>query len=160
MISVLIINHKREKYVYGAILSVLKQKIPESEYEIIVVSNIKLDEKFTNYGNNLKFIYSEDETYGGKLAAGFKISKGEIISPLEDDDQFHEDKLFRIKEVFSDESLIYYHNGKINFSDYIPAVNPDSDSHSIVVENTESESRFKELFEHEDASFFPSCMRI
>ncbi|MHB1440524.1 MAG: glycosyltransferase family 2 protein [Cuniculiplasma sp.] len=111
-ITVLIIAYNRREFIKRAIGSVLSQTLDREEYEVIVIKNYR-DELIDKYmdENNIKNIYSEKETLGGKLADGSLSSKGEVICFLEDDDIFFSNKLEEVFKKFKeDEDLVYLHN--------------------------------------------------
>ena len=99
-ISVIVIAYNRKDFLLNAIKSVVNQTLDKKYYEIIVVKNFR-DNSIDDFigSNNITNIYSCDITAGGKLIEGIRISKGYIISFLEDDDKFK-----------NNINLCYYHN--------------------------------------------------
>ncbi len=111
-ISVIIVAYNRKEFLLNAVKSVLNQSLDKKYYEIIVVKNFRDDiiDNFIEY-NNITNIYSYDATLGGKLIEGIKISRGQVISFLEDDDEFTNDKLEYIVHIFNSfPDIMYYHN--------------------------------------------------
>ncbi len=111
-ITVIITAYDRKKFILNAVKSVLNQKIQEGNYELIVVKNYN-DRTIDSFldKNGIKNIYSPDKSLGGKLNQAIKISTGEIIAFLEDDDTFLEDKLEYVYSLFiKNQNLVYYHN--------------------------------------------------
>ena len=86
-ITVIITAYDRKKFILNAVKSVLNQKIQEGNYELIVVKNYN-DRTIDSFldKNGIKNIYSPDKSLGGKLNQAIKISTGEIIAFLEDDE--------------------------------------------------------------------------
>lgn len=114
IISVIIIAYNRKKYLLDAIRSVLNQTLSRVNYEIIVIKNYLDDEidKFINI-NNLINIYSQEKSLSGKIYEAIKVSSGEIITFLEDDDRFFSGKLQSVYNVFkSNPNINYYHNNE------------------------------------------------
>ncbi len=112
IITVIITAYDRKKFIITAIKSVLNQTISKDDYELIVVKNYN-DKTIDDYleKNGIKNIYSRDKSLGGKLAEAIKVSIGEIILFLEDDDSFVDDKLEYVHSLFAkNKSLVYYHN--------------------------------------------------
>jgi glycosyltransferase involved in cell wall biosynthesis len=111
MISVIISAHDRKKYLLNAIKSVIHQTLDPNKYEIIVVKNFN-DEVIDGYiqTNGITSIYTNEATLSGKIIEGLKVCKYDIISFLDDDDIFFENKLKRISEEFSKDNCIYIHN--------------------------------------------------
>jgi len=112
-ISVIITAHDRKQFLMDAIKSVLNQTLDKSLYEIIVIKNFK-DDMIDNFikNENIKSITNENYTFIGEdLALGIEMCKGEVISFLDDDDQFHKVKLENIYNLFKKyKDLVYYHN--------------------------------------------------
>ncbi|SIM63811.1 glycosyltransferase [Cuniculiplasma divulgatum] len=109
IISVIITLYNRTQFVREAIESVIKQTLNKDLYEIILVSNIPLDT--SAYGENLKFSLIPDEQIGKKYLRGLELSKGKIITFLDDDDLFYETRLEKIVNFYKKNSgTIYYHN--------------------------------------------------
>ncbi|MGC8663893.1 MAG: glycosyltransferase family 2 protein [Thermoplasmata archaeon] len=118
-ISVIITAHDRKEYILQAVESVLNQNIDRSFYEIIVVKNF-IDEKidYVLNKNNIINIYTNATEHGKKIKIGIDNSKGDVISFLDDDDLFKNDKINNlIKEFSNDEKLVYYHNYQEFISD-------------------------------------------
>lgn len=113
VISVVITAHDRKKYLLNAVNSVLAQTLARNKFEIIVVKNFTdqfIDESLNKDG--ISSIFTDEASFGTKLALGIKMSKGDIISFLDDDDSFTPDKLEIILRRFNDNvDLNYFHNG-------------------------------------------------
>ena len=110
-ISVIITAYKRKEFIMDAIKSVLNQTLPRKYYEIIVVKNF-IDSDIDKYinDNNIKNIFSNDISLSGKSVEAIKSSHGEIISFLDDDDMFYNNKLEYIYDLFKNNiNLVYYH---------------------------------------------------
>ncbi len=130
IITVIITAYDRREFIITAIKSVLNQSIPREDYELIVIKNYN-DKTIDDYlkKNRIINIYSEDKSLGGKLAEAIKVSRGEVISFLEDDDAFVETKLECVQSLFTiNKNLVYYHNG------YTPV----NEKHSIEKYNNNS----------------------
>jgi glycosyltransferase involved in cell wall biosynthesis len=115
-ISVIITAHNRREFLLEAVNSALNQTLPKDEYEIIVVKNFE-DERIDRFleEHNVKNIVMKEEPLGAKIARGVEESKGEVISLLDDDDLWLPQKLEKVKQVFKDENVMYYHNNRYNF---------------------------------------------
>lgn len=113
-ISVIIVAHDRRIFLPYAVESVLHQSLQRDSYEILVVKHFT-DHEFDKYltGQGIKVIITDAESLGSKLVLGIIHSNGDIVSFLEDDDVFLENKLENVINNFSDHFLVYYHN---NFS--------------------------------------------
>ena len=95
-----------------AITSALNQTLDKRYYEIIVIKNYK-DDKIDELieKNNIKNIYSSNESLSGKIVEALSYSHGKIISFLEDDDLFLNNKLQYVYNFFnSDKELVFFRN--------------------------------------------------
>ncbi len=111
-ISVIITAYNRKEFLLNAIKSVLNQTLSKKYYEIIVIKNFQ-DDMIDNYilENNIKGIISKDPSLAGKLVEALNVATGDVISFLEDDDLFFENKLEVVyKEFRKDINIVYYHN--------------------------------------------------
>lgn len=96
-ISIIIATYNGYKYINQAIDSVLSQTY--SDIEIIVVDDgsddIKLKKVLSPYilNNLIKYIYIENSEPGAARNSGVKISSGEYLAFLDDDDYWVKDKL-------------------------------------------------------------------
>ncbi len=110
-ISVIITAYNRKEYLLNAIKSVFNQTLPKDKYEIIVVKNFN-DDKIDDFinRNNIKNILMVGKL-GEFLNAGIKVSNGNILSFLDDDDLFFSNKLEYVYNLFNNDAyLVYYHN--------------------------------------------------
>ncbi len=111
-ISVIIPDYNRKEFLLNAIKSVVNQTLDKKSYEIIVIKNFE-DEVIDNYisENNIKGMLSSETSLRGKLIEALNVAKGNVISFLDDDDLFFENKLEVVyKEFKKKDSLVYYHN--------------------------------------------------
>jgi len=119
-ISVIITAHNRREFLLDAVNSALNQTLPKDEYEVIVVKNFEdksIDKFLEEHG--VKNIVTNEGPLGAKIAKGVEESRGEVISLLEDDDLWLPQKLEKVKQVFQDENVIYYHNDLYNFYGFL-----------------------------------------
>lgn len=111
-ISVVIIAHLRKEYIVKAVESVLDQDFDRDKYEVIVVKNFSdafIDEYLQKH--RIINVRSTDMQIGKKFAEGLRISVGEIVCFLEDDDVFLRNKLKEVCDTFNSyPDLIYFHN--------------------------------------------------
>jgi glycosyltransferase involved in cell wall biosynthesis len=140
IITVIITAYDRKEFIIRAIKSVLNQSISNNGYELIVVKNYN-DKIIDGYieKNGIKNIYSKDKSLGGKLAEAIKVSTGEIITFLEDDDAFALGKLEYVHSLFTNnKNLVYYHNsytpvnGKYSITEYANSL-PDFNMSCIAI---------------------------
>ena len=111
-ISVVIIAYLRKEYIVKAVESVLDQDFHRDKYEIIVIKNFSdtfIDEFLQK--NHVLSVLSTHTEIGRKFAEGLRISAGEIVCFLEDDDVFLRSKLSEVYNIFNQHrDLIYFHN--------------------------------------------------
>ncbi len=125
-ISVIITAYNRKEFLLNAIKSALNQTTDKKYYEIIVIKNFT-DENIDDFinKNNIKNILM-DGTVGEFLAKGISEANGEIISFLDDDDLFFENKLEVVYNKFKkDNNIVYYHNSCIPINKNMKNVNID-----------------------------------
>ncbi|MFP3317333.1 MAG: glycosyltransferase family 2 protein [Candidatus Nanopusillus sp.] len=115
LISVIVTAYNRRKYLPFALKSLEKQTLPKEMFEVIVVKNFEdniSDEIISR--NKWKNIVTDEKSLSSKIAIGFKESKGDIITFLEDDDLYREDRLAKVYETFNKfNDLIYFHNSQV-----------------------------------------------
>jgi glycosyltransferase involved in cell wall biosynthesis len=114
-ISVIITAYNRKKYLLGAVQSALDQTLPKDLYEIIVVKNFRdkaIDSKLQELG--VVNLYSDHHGLGAKIVEALEVGKGDVISFLEDDDEFLPGKLQRVYLSFKAKgTLDFYHNREL-----------------------------------------------
>ena len=109
IISVIITLYNRTQFIHEAIESVINQTLNKDLYEIILISNIPIDT--SNYGKIVELSIIEDKEIGKMYQRGLEISKGKIITFLDDDDLFYETRLEKIVNFYNkNNGTIYYHN--------------------------------------------------
>lgn len=130
-ISVLIYTYDRKDYIRKAVDTVLKQKLNKALFEIIVIkgfSDNAIDDWLQK--NGVRTILLDEKSLGKKIARGIRESHGEIITFLDDDDEYESIKLKKISEIFNrDPEVDFVHNSllKIDESGNIIDQNPTED---------------------------------
>ena len=106
MISVIITEYKKRGYLIHALRSVFNQTLDRDKYEVIVVKNEE-DKEVDDYArkNSAKVIISNERWLGPKIAQGLEEAKGDVISLLDDDDMFTQDKLETVYHIFKEEKV-------------------------------------------------------
>ncbi len=102
--SVIIPLYNKEKYVVGAINSVLRQTI--KDFEIIVVDDGSSDSGVDNIrreisDNRVKILSQKNSGVSVARNVGIRHSEGDYISFLDADDIWHPDKLKEVEMLFS-----------------------------------------------------------
>ena len=128
-ISVIITAYNRKEFLLNAIKSAINQTLDKKYYEIIVIKNFE-DKNIDEFINENKIvgIISNEESLGGKLVEAINIARGAVISFLEDDDLFFENKLDIVyKEFKKNNNIVYYHNLRIPINKNGKTININSE---------------------------------
>jgi glycosyltransferase involved in cell wall biosynthesis len=119
-ISVIVTAYNRRKYLPFALRSLEAQKLPRDKFEVIVVKNF--DDKESDdiiSRNGWKEVYSDDSYHGRMVLAGLEESKGEVITFLDDDDMYTNNRLEEVYNVFNGyRDLVYFHNSQEFIDEY------------------------------------------
>ncbi|MGC8615250.1 MAG: glycosyltransferase family 2 protein, partial [Thermoprotei archaeon] len=144
---VIVAAYDRKQYVVGAVKSALNQTLPRDLYEVIVVKNFRddlIDAKLMEWG--VTNLYSEKAGLGAKYWEALQVAKGDVISFLDDDDEFVPDKLEAVRNAFA-MGVDYYHNGQVFVNE--AGVKLGEHSVSALVRGQEGKRRYARwLFEH------------
>ena len=112
-VSIIVICYTRKEFILDAIQSIKNQlDLTKFNAEIIVIKNFidkDIDQRIIDLGCVL--LTSKEPSIGGKIVEGLQRSTGEIVSFLEDDDLFIEEKLSSIELIFAKSiDNVYVHN--------------------------------------------------
>ncbi|MCI4372265.1 MAG: glycosyltransferase family 2 protein [Thermoplasmata archaeon] len=114
-ITVLLMASRHREYVGEAIASVLKQTLPRSEFELVIVRDYD-DPVLEDARRGLpgRSVRVDPGDIGPAIAAGVRAARGEVLAFLDDDDRFRPQKLATVSRLFrEDPGLGFYRN---NFS--------------------------------------------
>lgn len=105
LISAIICTHNRARYLIKAIQSLIDQRIPKEDYEIIIVDNCSTDftkEVVEQYSCRVNIKYFYESALGLSFArnTGWRNAKGKYIAYLDDDAIACPGWLSKILEVF------------------------------------------------------------
>ena len=113
-ISVIVTAYNRRKYLPFALRSLEAQTLPRDKFEVIVVKNF--DDKESDdiiSRNGWKDLYEDTTYHGRKILVGLEESKGDVITFLEDDDMYTNNRLEEIYKAFTSYGhLMYFHNSQ------------------------------------------------
>ena len=111
-VSVIVTAHDRLSYLARALSSVAGQSLSPTEFEVIVVTNLDVDQIRPIVADpRVQIITEVSASLGQKIATAFRHTRGEVICLLEDDDAFTPDKLSTVLAEFAhDAQLGYFHN--------------------------------------------------
>jgi len=108
-VSVIIPTYNREQELLKAVDSVIQQTIQVDE--ILIINDGLLDEKIQTYllslDNNIQ-IHHNSQSLGGNFSRnrGARLSTGNILMFLDDDDTWNKDKVAKQLDIFANDSSI------------------------------------------------------
>ncbi|MEB3797429.1 MAG: glycosyltransferase family 2 protein [Caldisphaeraceae archaeon] len=162
LISVIVTAHNRKKFLPEALRSLEKQSLDKSRFEVIVVKNFydKVSDEIIER-NNWKNIVTDEESLGGKIFLALKHCRGSIVTFLEDDDLYRQDRLEKIYEAFKKHDMVFFYNDQ-EFIDeegrVIKKVNPTINKTLVVPHNLKK--RLSGYFDHYHLGFNSSSMAM
>jgi glycosyltransferase involved in cell wall biosynthesis len=109
LITVLITTYNYGRFIEQAIDSVLAQKFPQEQVEIVVIDDGSTDdtaERVKKYGSRIRYVYQANGGQAAALNAGFAKARGEIVALLDADDWFVPEKLARVAEAFASDASV------------------------------------------------------
>jgi len=112
-ISVIVTAYNRKHYLLNAVNSAINQMLPKEFYEIIVAKNFYddfIDAKLKETG--IRTIYSDQRKSGAMVADAVGEAQGDVISFLDDDDEFVPMKLESVFRAFQMGADYHYNNQK------------------------------------------------
>jgi len=113
-ISVIVTAYNRRRYLPFALRSLEAQTLPRDRFEVIVVKNF--DDKESDgiiSRNGWKDVYNDDPYQGRMVLAGLEESRGEVITFLDDDDMYTDNRLEEVYKAFTSyDRLVYFHNSQ------------------------------------------------
>jgi glycosyltransferase involved in cell wall biosynthesis len=113
--SVILPVYTRKEFVNQALLSLENQDVDKNFFEVLIISNVEINLE-RSYNLNMQIVKSDRMTLAGKLSQGIILAKYDVVTFLEDDDLYCNDRISTILKCFGSESdLTYYHNASIHF---------------------------------------------
>ncbi|MEM0304449.1 MAG: glycosyltransferase family A protein [Saccharolobus sp.] len=111
MISVIVTEYNKRGYLKYALNSVFNQSLDKSLYEVILTKKEE-DREVDDYArkNGAKIIYDETSRLGERIYKGIEESKGDIITFLEDDDMYDENRLKVVCNAFKERKIGGFRN--------------------------------------------------
>lgn len=103
LVSVIVPTFNNGRFIRPALESFFRQTYPEERREIIVVDDGSTDdtpEIIKKYGQEIIYIRLEHKGIAGARNAGISHARGEIITFLDSDDLWHEERLQKVVERF------------------------------------------------------------
>ena len=111
-VSVIITAYNRKEYLLNAVKSVADQTLSKDLYEVVVVKNFE-DKQVDDYIRRLGFknVIYDTPRYGEQVAVGIEESSGDVLTFLEDDDEFEREKLGEVYKAFLQyKNVSYFHD--------------------------------------------------
>ena len=113
--SVILPVYTRKQFVNQALLSLEKQDVDTNMFEVLIISNVEINLE-ESYDLDIQMVISDQMTLAGKLAEGIMLAKYEVVTFLEDDDLYCNNRISTILKYFRSKSdLTFYHNASIQF---------------------------------------------
>jgi len=106
--------YNRRRYLPFALRSLEAQMLPRDRFEVVVVKNFDDKESDGIISRNCwKDVYNDDPYHGRMVLAGLEESRGEIITFLDDDDMYTDNRLEEVYKAFTSfKRLVYFHNSQ------------------------------------------------
>lgn len=103
-LSIIIPYYNGEKWVAKCLDSLLKQDIPEEDYEIIVVDDgsthsIEVLQGYVKKHSNIKYLWQENARHSAARNKGLTIAQGEYVFFCDCDDRMEENVIGRLYDI-------------------------------------------------------------
>lgn len=136
-ISIIITVYNRKEFIFEAIKSISTNKV--NNIEIVVITNIDLEIHLNEENIILNIIKTDLKSLSQKIKFGIEVCNSDLISFLEDDDIYINDKITRLISIFNRYPEVdFYHN---NFNLFRTA--QDIHSTSYIENNSLKMSAYK-----------------
>ncbi|MEM0243594.1 MAG: glycosyltransferase [Candidatus Aenigmatarchaeota archaeon] len=114
MISVIVGEYNKRGYLKYALNSVFNQTLDKNLYEVILIKKEE-DKEVDDYArkNGAKIIYDDSKKQGEFVYKGIEESKGDIITFLDDDDMYDENRLKVVYNAFKERRIGGFRNSLI-----------------------------------------------
>lgn len=155
-ISVVLTCRERKAFIKRAVNSIFQQKLPHELFEVIVVKSF-LDDDIDKYLKSKDILILQDTHHelAHKIASGVAKARGQIISLLEDDDEFMPAKLDTIYKLFSNNKNLTFVRDRIEAIDEQgETISFSAHSHSQAIDSFVAETP---LDFHKDITKFIKC---
>lgn len=104
-VSVIVSTFNNMSFIRNSLESLLRQEYPKDRMEIIVVDDGSTDgtgDILKEYAEKVTYIYQDNRGIASVRNMGMSIAKGEIITFLDSDDEWREDRIQKVVEKFID----------------------------------------------------------
>jgi glycosyltransferase involved in cell wall biosynthesis len=118
-ISVIITAYNRRQFLFESMNSVLNQSLSKELYEIILCKNFE-DPEIDQFAmtNNIKLVLTPNVcSMGEMLYLGISTARGNVLSFLDDDDIYQQNRLERVLEMFNKFVNLGYYKHQFRYID-------------------------------------------
>src|SRR5271157_2898615 len=114
--SVIVRAHDRSRFLRSAVESILDQDVSRDRYEIIVVKNYS-DNEIDSFLSraSVQTVFCDATSGTQKAAEGFRVSKGDVLFFLDDDDLFEPNRLKIILTEFDENPELGFYRNRVTF---------------------------------------------
>jgi glycosyltransferase involved in cell wall biosynthesis len=145
LISVVVVAYNRRGFLLSALRSIVNQSF--KDYEVIVAKNfhdLDIDDFIKKHG--FREIFIDTKRYGEQIAAAVEETKGDIIAFLEDDDEFEQDKLHWIGQIFNKYNAVsFFHDTRKYINDKGELIQPSNPKYRQIVLGLEKITPHKDI---------------
>jgi Glycosyl transferase family 2 len=117
-VTVVAIAFRRRQFLLDAVRSVLEQRIPSHDREILVVKDFdddRIDRALRAWG--VGTVRPSGPDMGSWICEALRVARGRLVCLLDDDDLYLPDKLAHVVAQFErTPGLGYFHNAQVRFS--------------------------------------------
>ena len=122
LVSIVICGYNREDFIQNAVNSILKQTFDKKFIEIVIVANYEMQELaklMMDTRCDFTILQGSDEPLGSYYSMAINVARGDIISFLDDDDEFAPEKLDYIVDKFHRyPDLVFINNDVVVIDSY------------------------------------------
>lgn len=148
-----------------AIISAVNQTLNHESYEVIIVSDYRcdqLDKLVKEY--KLRYCFVDDNSLGSKLEMGIRVSNGNIVCFLEDDDEYVNSHLEHVLIALGDGEKVGFYRTNVHPIDEqgrpLDSNRVKEIKHSILISKEDNIRKSLKLLTTNQLKYFPSSMAI
>ncbi|MGC8949526.1 MAG: glycosyltransferase family 2 protein [Thermoprotei archaeon] len=143
--SVIVAAYNRRSFLLNALRSLSNQTF--KDFEVIVVKNF-YDKEINDYIHHQGFkdIFIDTKYYGEQIAVVIEEAKGDIILFLEDDDEYEQNKLHVVTNIFHKiKGVSYVHDSRSYIDEYGHEITYNNPKYLNIVKSLESITPSKDV---------------
>lgn len=103
LVSVIVPTFNNGTFIKSALDSIFRQNYPMDKIEIIIIDDGSTDatlDIIKSYGDSVIYAYQENRGIASARNKGMSMAKGEIITFLDGDDEWHEERVQKVVKKF------------------------------------------------------------